>query len=465
MASLLLGAILVFSILSIHTVLLKERQRIENIEQQILTQQQQWSEIWVKTREEDQAKAAARAAEADTNAQMIIEKVQEIAEAAPVDEAPAGSQAPISDEVVEDILKDSLAVPPEAGQAPDYHDERIVGQMDIEAPKEPDLVEEKESVPEPDAPEHDPAVEHKKVARKFMPREQRFPKLLIMGVKQCGTIALGRYLKIHPDLVNAGETFFFAKTFSKGLEYYRSLMPNSTEDQIVFERTSNYYRLPVVPDRVRNFNRTMKMIMVTCDPVRRSLSDFAHLHRNDDPPIEKGAFEEKLEPTLTRMEAELAEIKTEEPELWFDKVYRMYKDRTNWFNYTDTYSNLIINGAYSLYYRRWMENFDSSQLLIIDGTDMIKQPWVSAQKAQEFVGVREVVTEQNFIFNEETGYYCYMPPNDSTKYCLTETTPAAKTMSQEFRDRLHAFYQSFTEVFQGQLARETPFDWNWSPAA
>ena len=60
--------------------------------------------------------------------------------------------------------------------------------------------------------------------------------------------------------------------------------------------------------------------------------------------IIQGAFEAKLEPVLTKMEAELAEIKQEEPELWFDKVYRMYKDRTNWFNYTDTYSNLIING-------------------------------------------------------------------------------------------------------------------------
>ena len=149
------------------------------------------------------------------------------------------------------------------------------------------MVEESEPVHEDEAPDHDPAVEHKKVARKFMPREQRFPKLLIMGVKQCGTIALGRFLKIHPDLVNAGETFFFAKTFAKGLDYYKSLMPNSTEDQIVFERTSNYYRLPVVPDRVRNFNRTMKMIYVTCDPVRRSLSSFIHLHRNDDPPLEK----------------------------------------------------------------------------------------------------------------------------------------------------------------------------------
>ena len=32
----------------------------------------------------------------------------------------------------------------------------------------------------------------------------------------------------------------------KGLNYYKSLMPNSTEDQIVLERTANYYRLPVV---------------------------------------------------------------------------------------------------------------------------------------------------------------------------------------------------------------------------
>ena len=50
----------------------------------------------------------------------------------------------------------------------------------------------------------------------MMIKAQYFPQLLIMGVKNCGTIPFGRYLKIHPDLVNAGETFFFAKTFNKG---------------------------------------------------------------------------------------------------------------------------------------------------------------------------------------------------------------------------------------------------------
>ena len=38
--------------------------------------------------------------------------------------------------------------------------------------------------------------------------------------------------------------------------------------------------------------------------------------------------------------------------------------------------------AYSIYYRRWMENFDSSQVLVIDGTDMIQKPWDAAKKAQ-----------------------------------------------------------------------------------
>ena len=66
--------------------------------------------------------------------------------------------------------------------------------------------------------------------------------------------------------------------------------------------------------------------------------------RNDETPLSVGDFEAKLEPVLTKMEADLAVIKQDDPENWFDQVYRMYKDRTNWFNYTDTYSNLIING-------------------------------------------------------------------------------------------------------------------------
>jgi len=469
LTSLILGGVLLFSILTIHTVLLKERTRIEGIEKQIIAQQKQWSEVWLQARQEDKMKASALESKAEENAQKILEAVEQVAEAAPADGfEPSNTSEEITEDKVEEILKDNLAVNPDAGLAPDYHDDRIAGSMDIDQPNEPIMVEENHGqVPSPIAPDHDPVVEHKKVSRKLMIKAQYYPQLLIMGVKNCGTIPFGRYLKIHPDLVNAGETFFFAKTFNKGLNYYKSLMPNSTEDQIVFERTANYYRLPVVPDRVRNFNRTLKMIMVTCDPVRRSLSDFFHLHRKDEEPVQVGDFEAKLDPVLTKMENDLAKIKEDNPETWFEDVYRMYKDRTNWFNYTDTYSNLIINGAYAIYYRRWIENFDRSQILVVDGTDMLANPSKWVTMAQDYIGVRQVVTEKNFILNEDTGYYCYMPPNDDTKYCLSsaqEKTPA-KTMTTSFRDRLNAFYKDFNEIFEGQIEFDQPLNWNWSPEA
>ena len=54
-------------------------------------------------------------------------------------------------------------------KAPDYHDDRIAGSMDIDQPNEPVMVEENHGqVPSPIAPDHDPVVEHKKVSRKLM---------------------------------------------------------------------------------------------------------------------------------------------------------------------------------------------------------------------------------------------------------------------------------------------------------
>ena len=70
-------------------------------------------------------------------------------------------------------------------KAPDYHDDRIAGSMDIDQPNEPVMVEENHGqVPSPIAPDHDPVVEHKKVSRKLMikardSRTVRSPDLVV----------------------------------------------------------------------------------------------------------------------------------------------------------------------------------------------------------------------------------------------------------------------------------------------
>ena len=47
---------------------------------------------------------------------------------------------------------------------------------------------------------------------------------------------------------------------------------------------------------------------------------------------------------------------------------------------------IAIFRAYAIYYRRWMENFDRSQLLVVDGSDMLTNPskWVTMAQVKFF---------------------------------------------------------------------------------
>jgi len=252
-------------------------------------------------------------------------------------------------------------------------------------------------------------------------------------------------------------------------------MPNTTDDVLTYEKTPNYYRLPVVPDRVRNFQsqiskssgikKEVKMIYVTCDPVRRTLSDFLHSRTNEgasEPAA--GEFEAFIGERFSKMEEEMVTIKAEHGEEWHDEVYSMYKERRGWFNYTDPISNLIVNGAYSVFYKRWLENFDQRQLLVIDGTEMISNPGAVVVQTQQFLNIERIIDENNFIFDDERGYYCYTRTGDDTKYCIKgENKSPTKTMSEDMRVRLFNFFEPFSQRLASDIMRE-PFNWNWNPA-
>jgi len=55
------------------------------------------------------------------------------------------------------------------------------------------------------------------------------------------------------------------------------------------------------------------------------------------------------------MQNQLDHFREDYGEDWFEQVYKMYKGRTDWFNYTDIESNMIING-WVLYYRVWTDS-------------------------------------------------------------------------------------------------------------
>ena len=74
-------------------------------------------------------------------------------------------------------------------------------------------------------------------------RQRRLPQCIIIGAMKCGTRALINSLALHPDVVTAASEvgYFYGLNYDRGLEWYRSQMPPSRQNQITIEKTPNYF--------------------------------------------------------------------------------------------------------------------------------------------------------------------------------------------------------------------------------
>uniref|UniRef100_A0A672Y9G0 Sulfotransferase n=1 Tax=Sphaeramia orbicularis TaxID=375764 RepID=A0A672Y9G0_9TELE len=103
---------------------------------------------------------------------------------------------------------------------------------------------------------------------------KRLPQAIIIGVKKGGTRALLEFLRLHPDIRAVGaEPHFFDRNYDKGLDWYRELMPKSSEGQLTMEKTPSYYVTKEVPARIYTMSKDTKLIVVVRDP------DFLGLRR------------------------------------------------------------------------------------------------------------------------------------------------------------------------------------------
>ena len=110
--------------------------------------------------------------------------------------------------------------------------------------------------------------------------QRRLPQCIIIGQRKAGTKALITFLNgTHPDIVTPRkETHFFdkEKNYRRGLVYYRSQMPTSEAHQITMEKTPAYFFTPGVPERIKQMNESIKLILIVRDPVKRMISEYLH---------------------------------------------------------------------------------------------------------------------------------------------------------------------------------------------
>lgn len=245
---------------------------------------------------------------------------------------------------------------------------------------------------------------------------KKLPQAVIIGVKKGGTRALLEFLRVHPDIRAVGaEPHFFDRNYDNGLEWYRDLMPKTLEGQITMEKTPSYFVTREAPARISAMSRDTKLIVVVRDPVTRAISDYTQtLSKKPDIPT----FE-----SLT------------------------FKNRTT--GLIDTSWSAIQIGIYAKHLDNWLQYFPMGQILFVSGERLISDPAGELGRVQDFLGLKRIITDKHFYFNQTKGFPCLKKAEGSSKpHCLGKTKGRTHpNIDPEVVQRLRDFYRPFNMKF------------------
>nr|XP_046232892.1 heparan sulfate glucosamine 3-O-sulfotransferase 3B1b [Scatophagus argus] len=245
---------------------------------------------------------------------------------------------------------------------------------------------------------------------------KKLPQAIIIGVKKGGTRALLEFLRVHPDIRAVGaEPHFFDRNYENGLEWYRELMPKTLEGQITMEKTPSYFVTREAPARISAMSRDTKLIVVVRDPVTRAISDYTQtLSKKPDIP----SFE-----SLT------------------------FKNRTT--GLIDTSWSAIQIGIYAKHLDNWLQYFPMGQILFVSGERLISDPAGELGRVQDFLGLKRIITDKHFYFNQTKGFPCLKKAEGSSKpHCLGKTKGRTHpNIDPEVVQRLRDFYRPFNMKF------------------
>ncbi|XP_061568224.1 heparan sulfate glucosamine 3-O-sulfotransferase 6-like [Cololabis saira] len=256
---------------------------------------------------------------------------------------------------------------------------------------------------------------------------KRLPQAIIIGVKKGGTRALLEFLRIHPDVRAFGaEPHFFDRFYAKGLEWYRNLMPRTLDGQITMEKTPSYFVTKEAPSRVCTMNCQTKLIVVVRDPVTRAVSDYTQtLSKNPDLPS-----------------------------------FQSLALKNSSTGLVDTTWSAVRIGLYAKHLENWLQYFPLSHFLFVSGERLVSDPAGEMGRVQDFLGLKRVVSDKHFYFNQTKGFPCLKKPEGSSRpRCLGKSKGRPHPqIPSEVLQRLRDFYRPFNHRFYQMSGQD--FGWD-----
>ena len=264
--------------------------------------------------------------------------------------------------------------------------------------------------------------------------QRRLPNCIIIGQMKCGTTALLRYLDHHPDIVSPPyEIGFFNENYGKGLEWYRNQMPLSSPGQWTVEKTPKYCMSNISAARILAMNASVKAILLVRDPIVRSVSHWIHSCH--------GRLKTDRDEHKRKCETyEGSGILTEE-------------------GHVNVSSTFIRRSVYADIIQFWTPLFAlGSQLLIVDGDNLVSDPVTELEKIEHFLGVRNYLNSKRVVFDEERGFYCRVS-DSGKKICMDKSKGHQHpTISPDVKDKLRTYFKPLNKRFYSAVG--TDFGWS-----
>lgn len=208
---------------------------------------------------------------------------------------------------------------------------------------------------------------------------KQLPQVLHIGVPKCGTAALINFLRHHPNIATSQcEVSYFSNYFELGNEWYKAQQQCATPGQITVERSTGYFADFKVPKRVWEFNKSMKLLLSVCEPVRRTLSHFTMCKSNG--PCKKNITAEE---------------------------FFLENANGNELSSLNTDSKIMHTSNYSCHFESWLKYFPREQFHVIDGDKLTADPYNQLRGIERFLEIENFFTEENFVFNATKGFYCF----------------------------------------------------------
>lgn len=202
-------------------------------------------------------------------------------------------------------------------------------------------------------------------------------------------------------------------------------MPVTIKGQITMEKTPSYFITRDVPRRIHSMSKYVKLIVVVRDPVTRAISDYTQ--------------------TMTKRHT----IRQFEQMAFVNNSTRI----------VDTSWGAIRIGVYAKHLQSWLKYFPLEQMHFVSGEKLISDPAGEMTLLQDFLGLKRVINEKHFFFNETKGFPCLKKVEGSGHpHCLGKTKGRQHpVIDPRVIQRLRDFYRPFNTKFYSMAKRN--FEW------